>query len=76
VEPRPEVRGDIARAVLYMEQDYRMFVGASMMDLMRQWHLEDPPDDEEWRRNDVIERLQGTRNPFIDLPGLAPMPVS
>ena len=71
VEPRPDVRGDIARAVLYMEQEYRVVVGASMMDLMRQWHLEDPPDAEERRRNDVIAKLQGTRNRFIDLPGLA-----
>jgi endonuclease I len=34
-----------------------------------QWHAEDPPDDEERRRNDVIySDFQGNRNPFIDHP--------
>ncbi|MFT6408432.1 MAG: deoxyribonuclease-1, partial [Arenicella sp.] len=28
----------------------------------------DPPSDEERRRNDVIETLQGNRNLFIDSP--------
>jgi hypothetical protein len=38
--------------------------------LMR-WHVEDPPDDEERARNDLVEARQGNRNPFIDLPQLA-----
>ena len=33
-----------------------------------QWHLEDPPDDEERARNEVIYRFQGNRNPFVDHP--------
>ncbi|MBK6405913.1 MAG: endonuclease [Holophagales bacterium] len=33
-----------------------------------QWHLEDPVDDDERARNDVIEAFQGNRNPFVDHP--------
>ncbi len=33
------------------------------------WHVEDPPDDRERARNDVIfETLQRNRNPFVDHP--------
>ena len=33
-----------------------------------QWHKEDPVDDLERRRNDVVYSYQGNRNPFIDHP--------
>ena len=33
-----------------------------------QWHLEDPVDDDERMRNDVVESFQGNRNPFVDHP--------
>ena len=33
-----------------------------------QWHLEDPVDDDERARNDVVESFQGNRNPFVDHP--------
>ena len=36
--------------------------------LLVQWHFADPPDNEERWRNNLIETLQGTRNPFIDNP--------
>jgi endonuclease I len=35
-----------------------------------QWHQEDPVDDFERNRNDVIYSYQGNRNPFIDHPNL------
>jgi len=33
-----------------------------------QWHEEDPPDEFERNRNEVIYSWQGNRNPFIDRP--------
>ncbi len=35
-----------------------------------QWHLDDPVDEFESNRNDVIFDIQGNRNPFIDHPEL------
>ena len=36
--------------------------------VLLQWHKEDPVDEFEHRRNDVIYGYQGNRNPFIDHP--------
>lgn len=36
-------------------------------DLAR-WHQMDPPDEKEFHRNDVAQKFQGNRNPFIDNP--------
>ena len=33
-----------------------------------QWYEQDPVDDWERQRNDVIQKWQGNRNPFIDHP--------
>lgn len=42
-------------------------VHGRLSDLL-QWHEEDPVDDEERRRNDVVYSYQENRNPFIDNP--------
>jgi endonuclease I len=34
------------------------------------WNRIDPPDDDEKRRNDLVYKYQGNRNPFIDNPEL------
>lgn len=39
-----------------------------LMSVLYQWHLEDPVDDVERARNDVVYSYQGNRNPFIDHP--------
>ncbi len=38
------------------------------VDLLIQWHHQDPPDQWERDRNEYIYSLQGNRNPFIDHP--------
>jgi len=86
-QPPPDQRGDIARAMFYMDVRYNgtepntsdlelvslVPSGAQMANLntLLLWHAEDPPDDAERRRNDVIYfNYQGNRNPFIDYPDL------
>ena len=43
----------------------RYFSGLST--LLR-WHCQDPVDDTERTRNDVVQHYQGNRNPFVDHP--------
>lgn len=68
VEPQPASRGNIARAMLYMADTYGFKLFKRQANLLNRWHKEDPPDAEERRRNDLIEKLQGNRNPYIDKP--------
>ena len=65
-EPREAVRGDIARAVLYMEERWGIPIYQRQRSLLLRWHQEDPPDSHERWRNDQIEAYQGNRNPWID----------
>jgi len=68
VEPRPEVRGNIARAVFYMHATYDLKLFPQQAKLLKQWHRQDPPDREEQRRNRIITRIQGQQNHFITHP--------
>ena len=70
VEPRDQSKGDLARSILYMATTYDLSPKGSITQLI-QWQKDDPPSDHEKFRNDTIEELQGTRNPFIDHPELA-----
>ncbi len=71
VEPRAEVRGEIARAMFYMEERYEsLFLFEKQANILLKWHAKDPPSKEEKWRNDKIESIQGNRNPFIDNPEL------
>jgi deoxyribonuclease I len=65
--PRPEVRGDLARAYKYMDAAYpgRGVVDESRRALLDRWDREDPPDAWERGRNARIAERQGNRNDFI-----------
>jgi len=74
---RTEVRGDIARILFYMVvmYDYLELINTTpslyqmaMLDILIQWHEDDPVDDFERNRNNVIYSYQHNRNPFIDYP--------
>jgi endonuclease I len=74
-EPPDEVKGDIARIVFYMDARYdELTITAGQigdLSMLLEWHLNDPVDDFERTRNDVIFSYQNNRNPFIDYPHLA-----
>lgn len=67
-EPRPAVRGEIARAMLYMHERYGVHLRPPLYAMLIEWNALDPPDDAERARNRRIEALQGNRNVYIDDP--------
>lgn len=68
VEPRDDVKGDIARSLVYMHFVYGLPLEDAIADkgLLLSWMQADPPDAEELRRNAIIGSLQGTPNPLLD----------
>ena len=66
VEPREEVRGNIARSMFYMADTYDLTLFDKQIRILSKWNKADPPDDFEQKRNDDIEKIQGNRNPYID----------
>ncbi|MEZ4884827.1 MAG: endonuclease [Chitinophagales bacterium] len=68
-EPREKVKGDIARAIFYFYAIYQPIADAAFFNLQKQtlyeWHLADPVDETEKRRDDLIAANQGNHNPFI-----------
>lgn len=73
-------KGDVARSVLYLEIRYNGLeivngypeVQGQLGDLatLLDWHRNDPPDDYEMNRNNIVYTWQFNRNPFIDYPDL------
>ena len=74
-------RGDVARCVFYLASRYNGLevvngfpdglVGQfGDLTTLLDWHRNDPPDDFEMNRNNVIYTWQYNRNPFIDQPDL------
>lgn len=86
-EPADEYKGDFARTYMYMAtayQNYSNSWNSPMMDnntypvfnswalnLLLQWHRQDPVSEKETTRTDVVFSFQNNRNPFIDYPELA-----
>ncbi len=65
VEPRPGVRGNIARAMLYLSDRYQLRLYKKQRKTLLRWHREDPVDAEEKRREAIIRRIQGNANHWV-----------
>lgn len=65
-EPPREHRGNVARALFYFAVRYRMHIDNDEEIYLRKWHQEDPVDQAEIAHHEMIFKLQGNRNPFID----------
>ncbi len=67
VEPKRDIRGDVARTYFYMNYRFPGFniVGPKDQEMFELWNNDDPVD--EWERNRAWEiyEIQGNSNPFI-----------
>jgi endonuclease I len=84
-EPIDAYKGDLARTYFYMSTRYYtedagwpggpMTDGADLLpwavDMLLEWHEEDPVSWKELERNATIYAIQNNRNPFIDRPEFA-----
>ena len=76
-------QGDVARGIFFLTIRYNGLEVVSGnppnstvgelgdLDVLLDWYRNDPPDDYELNRNNVVYTWQFNRNPFIDLPDLA-----
>jgi hypothetical protein len=72
-EPRESVKGNIARSIFYFYTMYKDQADAidpnyfqSMKNDICQWHYDDPVDQKEWERNQIIAHYQGDKlNPYV-----------
>lgn len=83
--PGDEWIGDVARIIMYMYVRYpsqceavRVGIGprsysnfGDMPNIFLEWNMLDPVSQHELNRNDILQTIQGNRNPFIDNPFLA-----
>ncbi len=86
-EPVDGYKGDFARSYFYMATRYKgqdsgwpgsaMTNGADLLpwavDMLLEWHANDPVSDKEIERNEAVYAIQDNRNPFIDHPEYAVM---
>ena len=64
LEPSDRLKGDIARILLYMHQQYNLPLNTNLS-LLRLWNKADKPDAAEKKRDLAIKEIQGNSNPFI-----------
>ena len=69
IEPADDIKGDIARIVLYMHTTYELPLTISFLDLST-WNQMDPPSPAEKKRDEAIANIQGKGNPFVASPML------
>lgn len=68
-ELSPDVRGDVARAYLYMYGVYgpaALPLSRAALERFEAWHRADPPTAWERLRNERIRAIQGVPNPWLE----------
>ncbi|MFH1865975.1 MAG: endonuclease, partial [Candidatus Eisenbacteria bacterium] len=84
-EPIDAYKGDLARTYFYVTSRYysedAAWPGSAMADgaellpwavnMLLEWHVDDPVSRKELERNGTVYTMQGNRNPFIDRPEFA-----
>lgn len=79
-EPRDDMKGNAARAMMYMAVCYNGQSGiwafpsqisfailyGQDQEVIKNWHFTDLPDNYEIARNEYVNNVQNNRNPFID----------
>lgn len=64
-------RGNVARAIFYFSIRYKLPIPLHEELILKKWHSLDPVDELELFRNNMISKVQGNRNPFVDFPELS-----
>lgn len=64
-QPRPEIRGDIARIYFYMHDHYSLRMSDQQRKLLEAWATQDPVDEWEQERDRRIAKQMGHGNPFV-----------
>lgn len=67
VEVAPEIRGDVARILLYMNLQYDIPIPDEYLSQMRDWSIHDPAGTRECELNRRIEAAQGHGNSLLDV---------
>ncbi|MCH5180106.1 MAG: endonuclease [Erysipelotrichales bacterium] len=81
-EPRDDIKGDIARILMYLYTRYydteklkfenvittKFDTPEAAWDIILKWNEIDPVDYLEVQRNEEVAKIQGNRNPYIDHP--------
>ena len=67
VEPKEDIRGEIARTYMYMDLAYpgRGIISEKNRDLFESWDKSDPVDQWECERAKMIEQMQGNENKMV-----------
>ncbi len=64
-EPRPAIRGNIARIWFYMSETYNVPLSTEKRQMLEEWAEADPVGEWERIRDTRIEQVQGNRNPHV-----------
>lgn len=65
-EPPDEIKGDLARITLYLQEKYALPYSSEYIILMKGWAIADPVSEKEIKINNLIKFYQNDSNYYID----------